>query len=200
MPHTGDGELTLIAPSSAFAAVPTGDLRQDIPSYLGVAGIMGRLPAVAEALGSLTAAMRTSGTLRPGSSNWSGCASRFSTNVEAAFAVRYQSAIDDGLDENAVCSLEKPAEAENLSAAERLRPYASPTCSPPTIPPSMTRSMTNCASTSAKTSLWNSACTARLPWGRYASRRPGMSVMIFPTPTARPAVAPWDSASVVASG
>ena len=34
-------------------------------------------------------------------------------------AVRYQSAIDDGLDEDAVCSLERPAEAENLSPAER---------------------------------------------------------------------------------
>ena len=33
--------------------------------------------------------------------------------------MRYQSAIDDGLDEDAVCSLERPAEAENLSAAER---------------------------------------------------------------------------------
>ncbi len=34
-------------------------------------------------------------------------------------AVRYQSAIDDGLDDDAVCSLERPADAENLSAAER---------------------------------------------------------------------------------
>jgi len=33
--------------------------------------------------------------------------------------VRYQSAIDDGLDEDAVCSLERPADAVNLSAAER---------------------------------------------------------------------------------
>lgn len=33
--------------------------------------------------------------------------------------MRYQRAIDDGLDEGAVCSLEKPADAENLSAAER---------------------------------------------------------------------------------
>jgi hypothetical protein len=34
-------------------------------------------------------------------------------------SVRYQSAIDDGLTEDAVCSLEQPAQAEDLSAAER---------------------------------------------------------------------------------
>jgi alkylhydroperoxidase family enzyme len=34
-------------------------------------------------------------------------------------AVRYQSAIDDGLTEQAVCSLEHPAEADDLSRAER---------------------------------------------------------------------------------
>ena len=33
--------------------------------------------------------------------------------------MRYQSAIEDGLDDDAVCSLERPADAENLSAAER---------------------------------------------------------------------------------
>ena len=33
--------------------------------------------------------------------------------------VRYQSAIDDGLTEDAVCSLERPAEADDLSPAER---------------------------------------------------------------------------------
>ena len=33
--------------------------------------------------------------------------------------MRYQSAIDDGLDDDAVCSLERPAEADNLTAAER---------------------------------------------------------------------------------
>ena len=34
-------------------------------------------------------------------------------------SVRYQSAIDDGLTEGAVCSLEQPAEADDLSEAER---------------------------------------------------------------------------------
>jgi alkylhydroperoxidase family enzyme len=34
-------------------------------------------------------------------------------------SVRYQSAIDDGLTEDLVCSLEQPADAEDLTAAER---------------------------------------------------------------------------------
>jgi alkylhydroperoxidase family enzyme len=34
-------------------------------------------------------------------------------------SVRYQSAIDDGLTEGAVCSLERPADSEDLSPAER---------------------------------------------------------------------------------
>jgi alkylhydroperoxidase family enzyme len=34
-------------------------------------------------------------------------------------SVRYQSAIDDGLTEDAVCSLERPADADNLSPAEQ---------------------------------------------------------------------------------
>jgi alkylhydroperoxidase family enzyme len=34
-------------------------------------------------------------------------------------SVRYQSAIDDGLTEDAVCSLERPADAADLSDAER---------------------------------------------------------------------------------
>jgi hypothetical protein len=63
--HIGDGELTRIAPSTAFAAVPTEDLGQGDRINLGVAGIIGRLPAVAEALGSLTATLRANGTLSP---------------------------------------------------------------------------------------------------------------------------------------
>jgi alkylhydroperoxidase family enzyme len=43
----------------------------------------------------------------------------FFNQCRSCIAVCYQSAIDDGVDEDAVCSLEKPSDAENLSAAER---------------------------------------------------------------------------------
>jgi AhpD family alkylhydroperoxidase len=111
--------VTRIAPSTAFAAVRTEDLGQGDRINLGVAAIMGRLPAVAEALGSLTAALRSSGTLAPRLLELVRLRIAFFNQCRSCIAVRYQSAIDDGLDEGAVCSLERPSDAENLSAAER---------------------------------------------------------------------------------
>jgi len=111
--------VTRIEPSSAFAAVPTQDLNQGDRINLGVAAIMGRLPAVAEALGALTAALRSTGTLPPRLLELVRLRIAFFNQCRSCIAVRYQSAIDDGLDQDAVCSLEQPAEAENLSAAER---------------------------------------------------------------------------------
>jgi AhpD family alkylhydroperoxidase len=111
--------MTRIAPSTAFAAVPTTDLGQGDRINLGVAGIISRLPAAAEALGALTVALRSSGTLSPRLLELVRLRIAFCNQCRSCIAVRYQSAIDDGLDEGAVCSLERPAEAENLSAAER---------------------------------------------------------------------------------
>jgi AhpD family alkylhydroperoxidase len=115
----GDADVTRIAPSAAFAAVPTQDLGQGDRINLGVAGIIGRLPAVAEALGSLTAALRANGTLPPRLLELVRLRIAFFNQCRSCMAVRYQSALDDGLDEDAVCSLERPAEAGTLSDAER---------------------------------------------------------------------------------
>ena len=111
--------MTRIAPSPAFAGIPTQDLGQGDRINLGVAGIIGRIPAAAEALGSLTAALRSHGTLSPRLLELVRLRIAFFNQCRSCIAVRYQSAIDDGLDEDAVCSLERPAEAKNLSAAER---------------------------------------------------------------------------------
>jgi AhpD family alkylhydroperoxidase len=111
--------MTRIAPSTAFAELSTGNLGQGDRINLGVAAIMGRLPAVAEALGSLNAALRTTGTLSPRLFELVRLRIAFFNQCRSCIAVRYQSAIDDGLDEDAVCSLESPADAENLSTAER---------------------------------------------------------------------------------
>jgi AhpD family alkylhydroperoxidase len=43
----------------------------------------------------------------------------FHNQCRSCMAIRYQSAVADGLDEGAVCSLEKPYEAENLTAREK---------------------------------------------------------------------------------
>jgi AhpD family alkylhydroperoxidase len=111
--------VTRIAPSAAFAAAPKEDLGQGDRINLGVASIIGRLPAVAGALGSLNAALRDSGTLPPRLLELVRLRIAFFNQCRSCIAVRYQSAIDDGLDEAAVCSLERPADAQNLSAAER---------------------------------------------------------------------------------
>ena len=43
----------------------------------------------------------------------------FFNQCRSCMAIRYSDAVADGVDEDAVCSLEKPQEAENLSAAEK---------------------------------------------------------------------------------
>lgn len=111
--------MTRIKPSDAFAAVPIEDLGQGDRINLGVAAILSRLPAVAEALGGFTAALRASGTLPPRLLELVRLRIAFFNQCRSCIAVRYQSAVDDGLNEDAVCSLERPADAENLSAAER---------------------------------------------------------------------------------
>ena len=43
----------------------------------------------------------------------------FFNQCRSCMAIRYSDAVADGVDEGAVCSLEKPQEADNLSAAEK---------------------------------------------------------------------------------
>jgi AhpD family alkylhydroperoxidase len=110
--------MTRIAPSSAFADVPVVDLGQGDRINLGVAAIVGRLPKVAEALGALNVAVR-SGTLPPRLLELVRLRIAFHNQCRSCMSVRYQSAIDDGLTEDAVCSLERPSDAPDLSDAER---------------------------------------------------------------------------------
>ena len=110
--------MTRVAPSSAFADIPVVDLGQGDRINLGVASLVGRLPKVAEALGALNAALK-SGTLPPRLLELVRLRIAFHNQCRSCMSVRYQSAIDDGLTEDAVCSLERPAEAPDLSDAER---------------------------------------------------------------------------------
>lgn len=43
----------------------------------------------------------------------------FFNQCRSCMAIRYTDAVEDGVDEDAVCSLEKPQEADNLSGAEK---------------------------------------------------------------------------------
>ena len=110
--------MTRVAPSSAFADIPVVDLGQGDRINLGVASLVSRLPKVAEALGALTAALK-SGTLPPRLLELVRLRIAFHNQCRSCMSVRYQSAVDDGLTEDAVCSLERPADAPDLSEAER---------------------------------------------------------------------------------
>ena len=111
--------MTRIAPSTAFADVPVVELGQGDRINLGVAAIVGRVPKVAEALGALNAALKSTGTLSPRLLELVRLRIAFHNQCRSCMSVRYQSAIDDGLTEDAVCSLERPADAPELSDAER---------------------------------------------------------------------------------
>ena len=110
--------MTRVAPSSAFADIPVVDLGQGDRINLGVASLVSRLPKVAEALGALTAALK-SGALPPRLLELVRLRIAFHNQCRSCMSVRYQSAVDDGLTEDAVCSLERPADAPDLSDAER---------------------------------------------------------------------------------
>lgn len=111
--------MTRIAPSTALDDVPVVDAVQGDRINLGVAAIVGRVPKVAEALGALNAALKSTGTLSPRLLELVRLRIAFHNQCRSCMSVRYQSAIDDGLTEAAVCSLERPANALDLSDAER---------------------------------------------------------------------------------
>ncbi|KUI12290.1 carboxymuconolactone decarboxylase [Mycobacterium lehmannii] len=111
--------MSRVVPSTAFAAIPTDDLGQGDRINLGVASILGHRPDVAAALGSLRAALQSSGTLSPRLVELVRLRIAFHNQCRSCMSVRYQSAVDAGLTEEAVCSLERPEEADDLSDAER---------------------------------------------------------------------------------
>ena len=111
--------MARIMPSTAFASVSADDLGQGDRINLGVASILGHRPEVAGALGGLKSALQSSGTLSPRLVELVRLRIAFHNQCRSCMSVRYQSAIDDGLTEAAVCSLEQPSEADDLSPAER---------------------------------------------------------------------------------
>ncbi len=95
------------------------DLGQGDRINLGVASILGHRPEVAGALGALRAALVSTGTLSPRLVELVRLRIAFHNQCRSCMSVRYQSAIDDGLTEELVCSLEQPAHADDLTDAER---------------------------------------------------------------------------------
>jgi AhpD family alkylhydroperoxidase len=66
-----------------------------------------------------TMAINTSGTLSPRLIELMRLRMAFHNQCRSCMAIRYANAVEDGVNEDLVCSLEKPQEAEDLSPAER---------------------------------------------------------------------------------
>jgi AhpD family alkylhydroperoxidase len=118
-PARSEDLMARITPADSFAAIATTDLGQGDRINLGVAGIMSRLPDVAAAIGGVTVSLRETGALSPRLAELVRLRIAFHNQCRSCMSIRYQSAIDDGLTEDAVCSLERPADAPDLTDAER---------------------------------------------------------------------------------
>jgi AhpD family alkylhydroperoxidase len=84
-----------------------------------VAAIMAHRPEIAEAIGGVMAALRTTGTLSPRVIELIRLRIAYHNQCRSCMAVRYRSGVNDGVTEDLVCSLEQPEESDDLTAAER---------------------------------------------------------------------------------
>ena len=107
-----------IRPAESMPPVPE-DADQATRIQMTLGGIMAHRPEAAGALGAASVALGTTGTLSPRLLELLRLRVAFHNQCRSCMAVRYTDAIDDGLDEDLVCSLEKPEEADDLSPAER---------------------------------------------------------------------------------
>lgn len=87
--------------------------------YLGVPRMAAYQPEIAAAAAALGRAISAHGTLPPRLVELVRLRIAFHNQCRTCMAIRYSSALEDGLTEDAVCSLERPAEAGDLTAAER---------------------------------------------------------------------------------
>jgi AhpD family alkylhydroperoxidase len=111
--------MARIAPSPAFMGTARADLGQGDRINRAVSAILARRPEVAKAFGALQSTLRKTGTLSPRLVELLRLRIAFHNQCRSCMSIRYQSGIDGGVTDDTVCSLERPAEAADLSAAER---------------------------------------------------------------------------------
>ena len=118
-------------------------------------------------------------------------------------SVRYQSAIDDGLTEDAVCSLQRPAEASDLSDAERaaLRFADLFATNHLAIDDAVYDELRCCMGEDELVEL-GMHCAIALGIGRLTATWDVSDDLpeVFRAPTGDAPMAPWNSEGVVASG
>ena len=90
------------------------------PLELGLTRIFGHQPAMAKGLGAFSAALKGNRTLPERLIELVRLRVAFHNQCRSCMAIRYPDPIADGLTEELVCSLERPMEADDLDARERL--------------------------------------------------------------------------------
>jgi len=103
-----DDDLRVLAQAEAATPLEQGLLR-----------IMAHAPELAKALVTFGSTMWRSHTLPRRLLELVRLRIAFHNQCRSCMAIRYQSAVDDGLTEGMVCSLEKPHEAPDLTDAEK---------------------------------------------------------------------------------
>lgn len=103
-----DDDLRVLAQAEAATPLEQGLLR-----------IMAHAPELAKALVTFGSTMWRSHTLPRRLLELVRLRIAFHNQCRSCMAIRYQSAVDDGLTEGMVCSLEKPHEASDLTDAEK---------------------------------------------------------------------------------
>jgi AhpD family alkylhydroperoxidase len=96
---------------------PADDRAARTQSTIG--SITAHRPEIAAGIGMAMKAINTSGTLSPRLIELIRLRIAFHNQCRSCMAIRYENAVADGVDEDLVCSLEKPQEASDLSDAER---------------------------------------------------------------------------------
>jgi AhpD family alkylhydroperoxidase len=99
--------------------VDPAQLDQAMKVQLGVGRICAHRPEIAAAFGAVTEAINHSGTLPRRLVELIRLRIAFHNQCRSCMAIRYDEAVREGVTEDLVCSLERPAEAADLTDAER---------------------------------------------------------------------------------
>jgi AhpD family alkylhydroperoxidase len=99
--------------------VDPADVDRPMRVQMGVGGIIAHRPEIAAALGAVTEAINHQGTLPRRLVELIRLRIAFHNQCRSCMAIRYEEAVVDGVTEDLVCSLERPADADGLTDAER---------------------------------------------------------------------------------
>jgi AhpD family alkylhydroperoxidase len=108
-----------VAPAFDPAILRTDDMPAGDVINLDVGAILAHRPDVAAGISAAMDALRANSTIGQRSFELIRLRIAFHNQCRSCMAVRYSNAVDDGVSEELVCSLERPEEGDDLTRAER---------------------------------------------------------------------------------